>query len=392
MRTRWIWMALCALPLAAEPEGPVIREGKYWVQTVEGTAPAAPGGRLKVNSVGAIVVRGDAGPSLRYSAKKRVRTDSLEEAKRLLGRAQVRVSRQGYGAVIDVGGPVCGRCDFSADLQIQVPRTTQETVLATHGGTLEVYDIEGRVNAETAGGSIQMDRIGKAVLAGTAGGAITLGAIGGAVRCETAGGSIKVGSAGGDTVLTTNGGGIEVGQVEGTLRVESAGGSIRAGRVTGNVVAETAGGSIHLSKIGGRVNADTAGGSITVESASGGVNAENADGGIKLLDVAGALRAATASGNIWAQLEGQPILDSVLETSMGDIVVLIPRQLRLTIRAHVDVATSLARIQCEFADVNIRLVDQGPGPRSLVAEGAINGGGPLLRIHNTSGTIQIKRK
>jgi hypothetical protein len=384
---------LLAIPLWSQSEGPVTREGRYWVQTVEGSMPGAPNGRLRVNSIGSIAVQGAAGVELRYTARKRVRAGSEKEAKKLLEQGQVRASRQGSTTVISIQDPRCGHCNFSADLQITAPRSTEETILETHGGSLTVYDLDGQVVGETAGGSIRMDRIGRSVRASTAGGSITLGAIGGAVRCETAGGAIQLGSARGDAVLATSGGSIDAGEVDGKLRAETSGGSIRVRRVTRDVTAETAGGSIHLGQIGGRVNAETAGGSITVESAPGGVDAENASGSIRLLDVSGALRAVTAAGNIVAQLmANRPLGESLLETSAGSIVVLIPDSARLTIRAQVEVANSINRIQSDFPGLQIRMGKDGPGPREVIAEGAINGGGPVLRIHNTTGSIQIKRR
>jgi DUF4097 and DUF4098 domain-containing protein YvlB len=381
---------LWGLPLGAQTEGPITREGRYWVQTVEGSIPA--GARLRVGSIGGITVRGDSGNEVHYTVRKRARAGSEAEARSMLQRAQVRASRQGAVVSLSAEDPRCRNCSFSADWNITAPRSTEEAILETHGGRIEAYDLDGRVTGETAGGSIQLDRIGRSVKVTTAGGSITLGTIGGPVRGETAGGSIKLGVAHGDTVLTTSGGSIDADQVDGTLRAQTAGGSIRVHRVGGDVTAETAGGSITLGRIGGRVNAETAGGSITVEAASGGVRAENASGSIRLLDVSGSLRAVTAAGNIIAQLmANESIAESLLETSAGNIVVLIPNGARLTIRANVEVASSVNRIQCDFPDVNVRL-DPGPGPRTLVAEGAINGGGPVLRIRNTTGSIQIKRR
>jgi hypothetical protein len=385
------FVLLCALPLSAQTEAPITRDGRFWVQTVEGSVPA--GGRLRVTTVGSITVRGEGGDQVRYSVRKRARGDSESEARRLLQQTQVRASRQGSTVAIVVDDPRCRRCNFSAEMKITAPRATEETILETHGGSVDVADLDGRVNGETAGGSIRMDHIGKSVRAATAGGSITLGTIGGPVRCETAGGSIRLGSAKGDAVLTTSGGGIEADEVDGKLRAETAGGSIRVRRVTQGVTAETAGGSIFLGQIGGSVSAETAGGSITVESAPGGVRAENAGGTIRMMDVSGALRAVTGAGNILAQLmANQPIGESLLETSAGSIVVLIPNGVKLTVRASVEVASSASRIVCEFPECRVRMLDQGPGPRTVEAEADINGGGPVVRIRNTTGTIQIKRR
>ncbi len=388
------WTLWWALPLVAQTEGTVTREGRYWVQALEASMQTAGApNRLRVNSVGPIAVRGDGGDQIRYTVRKRVRAGSEAEARRLLARAQVRASRQGSTYVLSVDPLDCARCSFSADVKMTTPRATAETILETHGGGLEVYDVDGKVIAETAGGSIQMDRIGRSVRAATAGGQILLGAIGGPVHCETAGGTIKLGSVRGDASLTTSGGDIDAEQVDGALRAQTAGGSIRVRRVAHNVIAETAGGSIYLGQIGGSVSAETAGGSITVEKAPLGVRAENASGSIRLMDVAGALRAATAAGNIVAYLmANQPLQNSMLETSMGTIEVLIPQDLKLTIRADIEAASSANRIQCDFPDINIRMQEQGPGTRVLIAEGAINGGGPMLRLRNTTGVIRILRR
>jgi|GEM_PF-177178 DUF4097 and DUF4098 domain-containing protein YvlB len=383
---------LLPAPAKAQAETPIVREGRYWVQTVTGSLAAVSGGRLRITSFGGISVQGEAGSQVRYVARKRVRAGSEAEARKWLEQAAVRASRQGATVVVVASDPQCGHCGFSADLQVTAPRSTDETILATRGGSLQAYDLDGRVNAQTAGGSIQMDRIGKSVRAETAGGSIKLGSIGGPVRCETAGGAIQLGTAKGDAVLTTNGGSIDADEVGGSLRAETAGGSIHVRRVAQSVNAETAGGSILLGQIGGSVNAETAGGSITVEAAPGGVHAENAAGSIRLLDVAGALRASTAAGNIWAQLmANHPLADSTLDASAGSIVVLIPDGARLTLRASVDVASTLNRIRCEFPGIVVRM-DQGSGPRGLVAEGMLNGGGPVLRIRNTTGSIEIRRR
>jgi hypothetical protein len=50
-------------------------------------------------------------------------------------------------------------------------------------------------------------------------------------------------------------------------------------------------------------------------------------------------------------------------------------------------ADNMRRIVSDFRQVQARL----SGSR-LVAEGAVNGGGPLLQINGTGGTIFIKRQ
>jgi hypothetical protein len=383
-------IVLAVLPLMPA-EAQVRREGRDWVQTEEGVLPA--GGRLRVRSTGSITVRGDAASrEVRYRVTKKVRAGSQEEAEQLLERARLTATRQGITAVISIDTPPCRRCGFSAEMLLDVPESTGDAVLETRGGDLDISNLDGRVRAETAGGSIALRRIGGIVSASTAGGSIVLDAIGGAIRAETAGGSISLNAAGADAVLNTSGGSISVRQVKGTLRAETAGGGVTAEQVGGSIIAGTSGGSIRLRDIKGSVRADTAGGSIHIASAPAGLRAETAGGDIQLSEVAGAVMAASAAGNIRAEfLRGQPILESILETNAGTIVVWLSEGVPLTVDAVVNLADSLRDVQSEFSSIVVNRQSTGLGPGTVTAKGEIGGGGPVLRIRNIDGRIQIRK-
>ncbi len=390
-----VWPSLMLVALLATGsslEAQIRREGRYWVVTEEGSVPA--GGRLRVSSTGGITVRGDASTQqVRYQVTKKVRADNQQEAEQLLRQARLAVSRQGNAAVISLGAPSCRRCGFSAEMTIDLPKNTQEIGLETQGGPLDVSNVDGQVRAETAGGPVTLRQIGGTVTAGTAGGPIVLDSIGGAIRAETAGGPVSLNAAGAEAVLTTSGGNISAKQVKGTLRAETAGGGIVADGVGGDVIAGTSGGSIRLGDVKGAVRASTAGGSIHVSSAPSGVRAETAGGDIQLTGVAGEVLAASAGGNIRAEfLAGQPIRASMLETNAGTIVVLLSGDVPLTVEAIVDLADNLRHIESEFDSINISREGSGFGPGTVTARGEIDGGGPLLRIRNTSGRIQIRKR
>ena len=76
---------------------------------------------------------------------------------------------------------------------------------------------------------------------------------------------------------------------------------------------------------------------------------------------------------------------------MGSIDVWLPVDLKVTIDAIVELAGNPSRIQSDFAAIRVRRDGDGFGPRSVIAEGALNGGGPVLRILNTVGRIKIRR-
>jgi DUF4097 and DUF4098 domain-containing protein YvlB len=375
----------------AQTVGPVERQRGFWVQSVAGELPA--GAEVRIETVGPVRVLGSEGRQVRYRIVKRVRAGSEREAQQLLGQARLRAERQGAAVVLSLDDPGCRRCAFSAEMSVETPRETARAVLDTSAGSLDVRGLSGNVSAETAGGSIVMDDIGGEVQAATAGGAIQLGRVAGRVRCETAGGPIRLGNSGGPAELRTSGGGIEAGQVGGDLRAETAGGNIRADRVTGNIIAATSGGSIHVGEVSGSVDAETAGGSIHVDSAPRGVRAETAGGGIDLNNVGGKVIATSASGPIRAFfVAGRLLGDSLLETTGGTIVVWLPANLAVRVDAVIDFAGGSNRFQSEFDSITVQRSEDGFGPGRVVAGGEINGGGPVLRIRNTNGRIQIQKR
>jgi hypothetical protein len=67
--------------------------------------------------------------------------------------------------------------------------------------------------------------------------------------------------------------------------------------------------------------------------------------------------------------------------------VLIPSNVGVNIRAENEGADSLRRIVSEFPGIPVRMRGM-----QVVAEGPVNGGGPLLRISGTGGTIFIRRQ
>jgi hypothetical protein len=127
-------------------------------------------------------------------------------------------------------------------------------------------------------------------------------------------------------------------------------------------------------------------GLIDVGSAAG-VHCESGAGSVKLGRISGGMRVSTAMGNIVASLlRGEPA-DSYLATGNGDITVVIPSNLGVTIQAENAMADSLRRILSEFPQIQSRRL----GTR-VVAQGRVNGGGPVLRISSVDGMIFIKRQ
>jgi hypothetical protein len=121
--------------------------------------------------------------------------------------------------------------------------------------------------------------------------------------------------------------------------------------------------------------------------AAAGVQCETGSGGIDVSNIAGGMRVSTSLGNIMASLLAGKLADSFLATGNGDITVYIPSNVGVNVRAQNDLADSIRRIAVDFPGVRVRR--QG---RLIVAEGPVNGGGPLLEISATVGTIFIRKQ
>lgn len=201
--------------------------------------------------------------------------------------------------------------------------------LKTLGAGISVADLEGEVHSQTLGGSLRF------------------GNIKGSIWGRTSGGSIKLEGTQGDADVKTSGGGITIGSVKGAVESTTSGGSIRIDRARS-------------------VNAKTSGGSITVEEVMGNINAK------------------TSGGSIKAYISGQPEGDCSLETSGGSVTTYLVEDIAI----DVDARTTGGRVS---TDIPVAVVVQGKISKNKL-QGAINGGGPLLKLRTFGGSIYLRQK
>ena len=202
--------------------------------------------------------------------------------------------------------------------------------LKTMGGNVSVEDLEGEVRSQTAGGNLRIGRIK------------------GPVWGRTAGGNISLEGTQSDADVKTSGGGITIGSVEGVVEAKTAGGSIRIDKATGSV------------------NAKTFGGNITVEEVMGDINAK------------------TLGGSVKAYISRQPEGECSLETSGGNVTAYVVEDIAM----DVDARTTGGRVS---TDIPITTVVQGKVRKNRL-QGAINGGGPLLKLRTFGGSVNLRKK
>lgn len=161
---------------------------------------------------------------------------------------------------------------------------------------------------------------------------------------KTSGGSIQMTDLRGTATLRTSGGSIEATRSEGPLMCKTSGGSIRAADVRGDVVARTSGGSVTLRDVYGTADVHTSGGSITTT------------------------------------LVGQPADAMELKTSGGSITLALGDAVQADIDAH----ASGGRVTTDLPMEQLETVQRDR------LRGALNGGGPLMTLHTSGGSIRIQ--
>ena len=378
-------------PLTLSQETRISRQGDgVWSQEINGSLAGAKILRVKVD-VGSVVVKGGSTQAISYVVHTRSYTSSEQDAKRQFESYKLNAYVRGDTAWIV--GDWQGRRPrkFSGEFAIHVPHEITLVKIETEGGNIDTSGVAGRVEAQSGGGSMRLDDIGGGARAETGGGSIDVGTINGDIGLHTGGGSIQVHHANGKIIAETGGGSIEITSATQGASIETGGGGIEVRQCSGKVKAQTGGGSIDLGDIDGPADIETGGGSIHLASAKGHVEAHTGGGGIELYGVPSA-RVETGAGGIVVKFvkTNAPASDSKLETSAGDITVYIAADVALSVRASVDLGNG-HHITSDFPDIHIASEGNQWGPRTLNAEGKLNGGGPVLKVRTTTGDIYFRR-
>jgi DUF4097 and DUF4098 domain-containing protein YvlB len=382
-------LAASLVSLAIAQNSKVYREGGDWAQELSGTLSGARNLRIKLD-MGSVRVMGGAQSNITYSGRTLAYTSSEDNARRQFESYKISAVVKGDTAYItgDYQGRHPSRC--GGELVVNVPQGLELAKIETDGGSVTVNGISGRAEASTGGGSIAVDNIGGAVRAETGGDAIDIGTVGGDLELQTGGGKITIKNAKGRISASTGGGNILVMSGSQGATLEAGGGNIQVKQCEGKLRIQTGGGNIELGNVGGPVELETGGGSIKLMSSKSPVRAETGAGRIELWGVPAA-RAETGAGAIVATfINSGERTDSSLETSVGDITVYLSTALAMTIRASIDMANG-HKISSDFADIHVMSEGGDYGPKTITAEGRLNGGGPVLKVRTTTGDIRILR-
>jgi hypothetical protein len=186
------------------------------------------------------------------------------------------------------------------------------------------------------------------------------------------------------TDLHTSGGDVVVGDLAGKVHARTSGGNIRLGKIGADIDAHTSGGNVSLDEGRGAVKLGTSGGDISVGHAAGPAELSTSGGAIKIESVENAVHASTSGGNVRAGINGPLKDDCVLSTSGGTVKVTVDKAAAF----RLDASTSGGEVDAEGLTITIESSNRG---HSRLA-GAVNGGGPLLKLRSSGGDIVVRTR
>jgi hypothetical protein len=181
--------------------------------------------------------------------------------------------------------------------------------------------------------------------------------------------------------LNTSGGDIQVASLTGNVHAHTSGGDLDFARIDGEIDAGTSGGDIRIQEGTAKAKLTTSGGDILVDRAGGRTEVSTSGGDIELRSVANLVSATTSGGDIHAVITEALTQDTLLSTSGGDVEVKLMKESGF----NLDASTSGGDVKA--SGLTIKLEAGGTGKSKLV--GAVNGGGPRLKLRSSGGDIRV---
>jgi hypothetical protein len=195
----------------------------------------------------------------------------------------------------------------------------------------------------------------------TGSGGQTVDGIKGPLEASTGSGGLKISNIGSEVHASTGSGGIELDVIQGGGRASTGSGHIRGTRIAGGFTGHTGSGGVDVEQ--------TAAGNSEIETGSGSVEVRG---------VRGSLRVRTGSGGISA--DGEPAGEWRLNTRSGSVTVRLPQQAAFDLYAR----TSSGHIYTGHPITVEGIIS----PRQI--RGKVRGGGFLLDVSTSSGTVRIE--
>lgn len=392
------------------------KEGRYYIADIEKTYDVKKGGDLIMEKIrGDVYITTWDKNVVKIHEIRKMDVYTEAEAKAVLKETDVIYKKTGN--TIKVGGEDSYRSYMSSKFEVVLP-TEFNVDIGTSGGDISITDLKGKVDLKTSGGDIDLVRIDGLVAAKTSGGDVTVKENKQSVTIKTSGGDIEISDVLGEVDAMTSGGDISVENNRARVSVKTSGGDIGLKNIGAEVDAHTSGGDITVDGTNGALEVSTSGGDIDlknikdvikaktsggdVEAANviNGIYATTSGGDIDLVDIQGFIEAKTSGGDVEAKMTLKDFSKDHhvnMKSSGGNITLYLPEKLPATITAVINIRGASWRdydIYSDFPLTSKKEADEdkrGRREEIIRSEGKINGGGDLIMLETTNGSISIKK-
>jgi hypothetical protein len=170
-----------------------------------------------------------------------------------------------------------------------------------------------------------------------------------------------------------------------TLDARSSDGNLTAAGLHGDLTIHTSDGGQELTGVTGNLKLHSSDGHLRVQNASGTLEARSSDGNQDIAGSFTSLQLHTSDGSITLELaEGSHLsADSRIESSDGSVTLRVPK----SFPAELAVSTSDGSIQSTLPLVVDGYNSKGNSGHNI--RGKFNGGGSLLTIHTSDGSVHL---
>jgi Putative adhesin len=185
-----------------------------------------------------------------------------------------------------------------------------------------------------------------------------------------------------DRIVSSNGT-IRLDSLEGSARVRTSNGTVRVLKLKGAAEIETSNGAVEVTDHSGPVIARTSNGAIRADGVKGQFEATTSNGSIsaRLADPepGKAVKLSSSNGSINLTMDTVRQNDIRASTSNSSITVKLPASAKGQVKAH----TSNSSVETDF-----EIAVQGKISKSHI-EGVMNGGGPIIDLTTSNGSIKL---
>ena len=169
-------------------------------------------------------------------------------------------------------------------------------------------------------------------------------------------------------------------------RIQSSNGSLRVRDIDSPARLETSNGAIEVASVGGPITMHTSNGSIRADGVQRGIEGTTSNGSIRVtlgkVEERRPVRLTTSNGSVELAVDDLGGSDVVVRTSNATITARLPQ----SVAADVKASTSNGGLTNEFESSF-----QGRAEKHLL-EGTIGGGGPLLSLTTSNGSIRLLKR